>query len=63
MRDMSINLPYWAVHLGYTLEGNLGTFGDLWLKKNGEVTKYWRAYWDRAPDIMELEKYILLQET
>ncbi len=55
--DMSINLPSWARIIGYRLEGNLGTVGDLYLYKNGEVVRVW-LYPNKAPNIFELEEII-----
>jgi len=54
---MSLNLPTWAWQLGYRLEGNLGTVGDLYLYKDGHVVKTW---WhpDEAPNIFEMEEVI-----
>lgn len=54
---MSSNLPSRAYNLGYRLEGNLGTIGDLYLSRDGRLIEVWR-YPRRAPNIFEMEELI-----
>ena len=56
MRDMTTNLPTWAWYLGYELEGDLGTFGDLYLTKYRKLTKKFN-YWE-VPNIFEIGEII-----
>lgn len=57
MRDMSVNLTSQAYYLGYRLEGDLGTIGNLYLYKDGQTVATW-FYPKRAPDIFEMEDVI-----
>jgi len=61
MRDMSLNLPTWAWQLGYRLEGDLGTVGDLFMSKDGKPVRAWR-HPAKVPDIFELEEIIRKEE-
>ena len=56
MRDMTLNLPTWAWQLGYELEGDMGSFGDLYLSKYRKVTKKFN-YWE-VPNIFEIGEII-----
>ena len=55
---MSINLPSWAVREGYTLEGDLGTFGDLFLSKDEKIVREWICP-EKSPNIFEMEEIII----
>lgn len=57
MRDMYINLPSWAVREGYTLGGDSGTYGELYLSKHTKVVKYWTCL-EKCPNIFEMEVLI-----
>jgi hypothetical protein len=55
---MSTNLPSWAYNLGYRLEGDLGTIGDLYLYDvEGDPARTW-YYPERSPNIFELEEIV-----
>lgn len=58
MRNLFLSLPYWARLLGYKLEGNLGTYGEMFLYKNSETIKKWSGG-DKVPNIFELEDFIV----
>ena len=49
----SINLPTWAYNIGYRLEGEGGTYDDLYLCKDGRVVRL-----EAIPNIFELEKLL-----
>lgn len=57
MRDFSINLPSWAIQLGYKLEGGEGTFDELYLYRDMKIVKKWN-WLDRVPNIYEIEEVI-----
>lgn len=57
MRDFSINLPTWAIHEGYILEGGMGTYDELFLYKGFKMVKMW-GWLDKVPNIFELEELI-----
>lgn len=57
MRDFSVNLPSWAYHLGYRLEGGVGTFDELVLKKRFRIVKVW-SWLDRTPNLFEMEEVV-----
>ena len=57
MRDFSINLPSWAIQLGYKLEGGEGTFDELYLYRDMKIVKKW-DWLDRVPNIYEIEEVI-----
>ncbi len=58
MHDMSQNLPSWARLLGYSLEGDYGAFGSLYLlDANRKIVRQWTRH-DRTPNIIELEEII-----
>ena len=57
MKDFSINLPSWAINLGYKLEGGRGTYDELFLYKRGYVVKKW-GWLDNIPNIFEVEEVI-----
>lgn len=54
--NYNINLPSWALHEGYSLEGLAGTYDDLELKKDGRFVR--RFLWNEIPSIFELEEII-----
>lgn len=54
--DWSINLPSWAYHLGYRLEGRRGTYDDLELYKDKKIVRMFE--WYEVPDIFEIEEII-----
>ena len=58
MRDFSINLPSWAVREGYRLNGGTGTYGDLYLFRNGNLIRWWE-YPKSSPNILEMEDIIV----
>lgn len=49
MRDMSSQLPTWAWYNGYRLYGEIGTFGDLYLVKDGNTIKVWSWFTEPPP--------------
>lgn len=57
MRDMSINLPSWALRLGYRLAGDLGTIGELFLYRNDRAIRMWRST-ESVPNIIEMEEIL-----
>jgi len=57
VRDFSINLPSWAIQLGYKLEGGEGTFDELYLYRDMKIVKKWN-WLDRVPNIYEIEEVI-----
>ncbi|KKM73764.1 hypothetical protein LCGC14_1407140 [marine sediment metagenome] len=57
MHEMSSNLPTWAWQLGYRLEGDLGTVGDLYMYRDGEVVQVWR-HPKEAPGMIDIEEII-----
>ena len=57
MRDLSINLPSWAYHLGYRLEGGVGTYDELFLYKDFRVVRKWE-WLERQPSIFEMEEIV-----
>ena len=56
MRDYSINLPSWAYHLGYRLEGLGGTYDSLELWKGFDLVRVFE--FDKIPNIYEIEDII-----
>lgn len=62
MRDLSINLPAWAYRIGYRIEGGLGTYGDLFLRKDGAEVDWWN-WSERQPNIFEMEELIAERES
>ena len=56
MRDYSINLPSWAYHLGYRLQGLGGTYDSLELWKGFELKRIFE--FDKIPNIYEIEDII-----
>lgn len=57
MRDMSINLPYWATQKGYRLVGGEGTYDELYLYKDFKPIRVWE-YTEQVPNIFEMEGII-----
>lgn len=57
MRDLSVNLPSWAYHLGYRLEGGMGTFDELFLYKGFRIVRTW-TWLDRIPNLFEMEEVV-----
>lgn len=57
MADFSLNLPSWAIQLGFRLEGDYGTHGDLALWKDGKFIKAW-PYFRPQPNIYEMEEFL-----
>ena len=57
MRDFSINLPSWAVREGYSAQGSVGTYGELFLYKHRELIRWW-DWGTPSPNIFEMEEII-----
>ena len=58
MADFSLNLPAWARQIGYSAEGDFGTYGALTLFKDGKLIKTWGEL-EKQPNIYEIEGYLL----
>ena len=54
--DWSINLPSWAIREGYRLEGNRGTYDNLYLQRHGRTIKVFD--YNKIPNIVEMEEIV-----